>query len=43
MEVKPKQYGSPIINIKCSECGAMFSEKRGHSCNGKGRYKDGYY
>ena len=31
-EFKPKKYGSPIINIKCSECGAMFSERDGHTC-----------
>ena len=35
---EPKEYGSPIINIKCSRCGAMFSERDGHTCG-----EDDYY
>lgn len=32
VDCEPKRYGSPIINIKCAECGAMFSEQCGHTC-----------
>ena len=37
VEIKPKKAGSPIINIMCSECRCMYSERNGHSCN------EGYY
>lgn len=29
---RPKEFGSPIVNIKCMNCGAMFSERNGHTC-----------
>ena len=32
INIKSKEYGSPIINIKCAKCGEMFSEKSGHTC-----------
>lgn len=35
---KSMEHGSPIINIKCAECGAMFSERRGHTCGGHNDY-----
>ena len=38
MEVKPKRFGHPAINIKCSECGGMFSEQSGHSCGDDAGY-----
>lgn len=43
MEFEPKEHGFPGINIICSECGAMFSERSGHKCSEYRRRKDGYY
>ena len=40
MEFKPKRFGAPMINCVCSECGAYFSEERGHSC---GEDANSYY
>jgi len=37
--IPPKKNGAPMINIKCSNCGAMFSERDGHTCGNN----DGYY
>jgi formylmethanofuran dehydrogenase subunit E len=33
VDIKPKEGGSPIINIVCAKCGAYFSERQGHKCN----------
>lgn len=32
MKRKPMKHGAPMTNIKCGECGAMFSEQSGHEC-----------
>ena len=38
VSIPPKKHGFRGINIKCSNCGAMFSEANGHTCGEKNYY-----